>query len=316
MRLTHPSASIIASQLVEQQPVDRTCTASDEEACKPDRCRGAVEAATSTPITHTTGSHAQAMVSIGPHCSIRCTSPVQRSPRHHQQQQQPLLRKRQAGQSACPYHDHETMTISLVGQANLYGCPARAVLPQRSHRNASPSQGRSREDADRSRANDGYVRLVSVIPAVGRQHGKVQFADRSGATEQQEAAAPVRCPEPAAAAAAASNSTRRAALAQLRMARRRQQQLLPAEIEQHISEKMCGRKKQGCGADWSSRRMQDTRQLFLGDSGDDDSGLRTLSLQLPNHAALHIALLLCSLPALTCCMYCSTMQAVTHAFIT
>lgn len=286
MRLTHPSAGIIASQLVEQQPVDRTLTTSDEEACKPDRCRGAVAAATSTGTTHASGSHAQDMVSIGPHGSIRCTSPVQRSPGH--QQQQPG--KRQAGHSACPFHDHDSMTISLVGQANVYGSPARAVSPQRSHRNASPSQSRYREDADRSCANDAYVRLVSVTPAVGRQHGKVQFAKRSGASEQQEsAAAPVRCPEPAA-AAAASSSTRRAALAQLRMARRRQQQLLPAEVEQHISEKMCSRKKQGRGADWSSRRLQDRKQLFLGDSGDHETGLSTLSLQPFDHAVAVTAL--------------------------
>ena len=273
MRLTHPSAGVIASQQAEQQAVDRTLSTLDQEACKPDRCLGAVAAATSTAIPHGSSSHAQDMVSVGPHGSIRCTSPVQRSPRLHQQQRQQQEqppRKRQAGQSACPYHDHETMTISLVGQANVYGSPARAVSPQRTHRNASPRQGRSQETADCSSANDAYVRLVSVTPAVGRQqqHGKVQFADRSGATQQQATAAPVRCPEPA---AACSSSSRRAALAQLRMARRRQQQLLPADVEQRISEKMCARKKQGCGAEWSSRKVQDRRQLVLSDAGDHES---------------------------------------------
>lgn len=266
MRLTHPSAGVIG-QTVEEQPVDRTLT-SHEETCKPDRCSGAVAAATSPAGNGDCSDHAQNTVSVGPHGSIRCISPVQRSPRqqkqkHLQQQQQP--RTGHAGQLACPYPNHETMTISLVGQANLYGSPARAVSPQRSHKHASPSRGT--ENADHSCANDAYVRLVSVRPAVGRQQqGKVQPVDESEATQQQRQKAPVRCPEPA---AAASSSNRTAALAQLRMARRRQQQLSPADVEQHISEKMCARTRPtGCGANWSSRKKQERQQWFLSDAGE------------------------------------------------
>ena len=266
LRLTHPSAGVIASQPPGEQPVDRTLN-SHEQSCKPDRCSGAVAAATSPAVTGDCYGHAQNMVSVGPHGSIRCTSPMQRSPRQQQQQpQQQPPKKKHAGQLACPYHDHETMTISLVGQANMYGSPARAVSPQRSHKNALPS--RSRESADhQSCGNDAYVRLVSVRPAVGRQQqDKGQPGDKSEATQQQRQATPVRCPEPA---AAASSSNRRAALAQLRMARRRQQQLSPADVELHVSEKMGARKKPaGCGANWSSRKLRDRQQRFLSDSGE------------------------------------------------
>ena len=258
MRLTHPSAGVVASQPVGEQVVDRTLS-SHEESCKPDRCSGAIAAATATAVTGCSVGLAQETVSVGPHGSIRCTSPLQRSPGRQQQLQQP--KKRHAGRSGCADHDCETMTISLVGQANVYGSPARAVSPQRPHGDVSPSPGRG--NADHSCANDAYVRLVSVRPAVGRQqHGKEQLSDRSGATQQQQAA-PVRCPEPA----AASSGNRKAALAQLRTARRRQQ-LLPADVEQHIAEKMCARKKQGCGANWSSRKMQERQQPFLSDSGE------------------------------------------------
>lgn len=273
IRLTHPSAGVIG-QTVEEQPVDRTLT-SHEEACKPDRCSGAVAAATSPAGNGDCSNHAQNMVSVGPHGSIRCTSPVQRSPRqqkqqYHQQQQQKQQQlqssNKRAGQLPCLYHDHETMTISLVGQANVYGSPARAVSPQRgSHKHASPSSGV--ENADHSCGNDAYVRLVSVRPAVERQQqGRVQPVDRSEAIQQERQRAPVRCPEPA---AAASSSNRTAALAQLRMARRRQQQLSPADVEQHISEKMSARSKPaGCGANWSSRKKQERQQRFLSDAGE------------------------------------------------
>ena len=268
LRLTHPSAGVIASQPLGEQPVDRTLT-SHEETCKPDRCSSAIAAATSPAVTGDCLSHTQHMVSIGPHGSIRCTSPLLPSPRQQwpqQQQQQQPPKKRHAGQSACPYHDHETMTISLVGQANVYGSPARAVSPQRSHKN--PSHRHGRESSDHSCANDAYVRLVSVRPTVGRQQqDKVQPDDKSEPTKQQRQAAPVRCPEPA--AAAASSSSRKAALAQLRMARRQQRQLLPADVEQRVSEKMGGRKKPaGCGANWSSRKLQDRQHRSLSDSGD------------------------------------------------
>lgn len=268
MRLTHPSAGVIG-QTVEEQPVDRTLT-SHEETCKPDRCSGAVAAATSPAGNGDCSDHAQNMVNVGPYGSIRCTSPVQRSPRqqkhnHQQQQQQPPPRNRHAGQLPCPYHDHETMTISLVGQANVYGSPTRAVSPQRPHKNASPS--RATENTDHSCGNDAYVRLVSVRPAVGRQQqGKVQPVDKAEATQQQRQKAPVRCPEPA---AAASSSNRTAALAQLRMARRRQQQLSLADVQQHINENMCARQKPtGCGANWSSRKKQERQQRFLSDAGE------------------------------------------------
>ena len=265
LRLTHASAGVIASQPLGEQPVDRTLT-SHEETCKPDRCSGAVAAATGLAVTGDCSHHAPNMVSIGPHGSIRCTSPLQRSSTQQQQLQQPSPKKRHAGQSACPYHDHETMTISLVGQANVYGSPARAVSPQRSQKNASPS--RSRESGDHSCANDAYVRLVSVRPAVGRlQQDKVQPGETSEPTQQQRQAAPVRCPEPA---AAASSSNQRAALAQLRMTRRQQRQLLPADVEQHVKEKMGARKRPaGCGANWSSRKLQERSQQFLSDSGED-----------------------------------------------
>ena len=266
MRLTHPSAGVIASQPVGQQPVDRTLT-SHEETCKPDRCSGAVAAATSPAAIGDCLEHAQNMVIVGRHGSIRCTSPLQRSPKQQVMQQtvQQQPKKRHAGQSASPYHDHETMTISLVGQANLYGSPARAVSPQRPLKDASPSQGR--ESGDHRCENDAYIRLVSVRSAVGRQqHCKVQPGDKSEATQQHRQAAPVRCPEPA---AAASSSNRRDALAQLRMARRRQQQLSPANVEQHVNEKMGARKKPtGCGANWSSRKVQERQQKFLSDSGE------------------------------------------------
>ena len=276
MRLTHPSAGVIG-QTVQGQPVDRTLT-SLEETCKPDRCSGAVAAATSPAGNGDCSDHAQNMVSVGPHGSIRCTSPLQRSPRQHkqkhlqqQQQQQKLQqqqppRNRHAGQLPRPYHDHETMTISLVGQANVYGSPARTVSPQRcSHKNVSPSRGT--ENADHSCGNDAYVRLVSMRPAVGRQQqGKVQPVDRSKAAQQQRQRLPERCPQPAAAAPSSSNRT--AALAQLRMARRRQQQLSPADVEQHISEKMCARQKPaGCGANWSSMKKQDRQQRLFSDAG-------------------------------------------------
>lgn len=257
LRLTHPSAAAISSQPVGQQPVDRTLT-SNEAACKLDRCSGAVAAASSNADAGGNTNYAQDMVSVGPHGTIRCTSPVQRSPRHTQQRQQPM--QKGAGQTPCPYHDHQTITVSLVGQANLYSSPAGAVSPQRSHRSASPSKVKG--TADHSCAADAYVRLVSVGSSVGtRRHDSMQCSDRSGA--QQQHTAPVRCPEPA----AASSSSRKAALAQLRMARRRQQQLYPADVEQRVSQKMCARKKQGSEAGWSSRKTQDKQQAFLSDAG-------------------------------------------------
>lgn len=253
LRLTHPSAAVITSQLVEEQPVDRTLTSS-EEACKPDRCSGAVAAAISND--HTGGgnaAHSQDMVSLGPNGSIRCTSPVQRSPRPQEQQQ----KKRHATKSPCPYHDHETITVSLVGQANMYAAPARAISPQRSHRNGSPSK---RQDGVDSCADGAYVRLVSVRPALGQQHGDLQNYGRSA----QQQAAPSRCSDPA----AASDGSRKAALAQLRMARRRQQKLLPAEVQQQISAKMHARTKQGSKNHWSSRKSPEKQQEILSDAGE------------------------------------------------
>ena len=80
LRLTHPQATVVGQPL-DQQPVDRTVT-SHEEACKPDRCSGAVVAATG-------GAPADSMqdvLSVGPHGSIRCISPMQHSHRPQQQQ--------------------------------------------------------------------------------------------------------------------------------------------------------------------------------------------------------------------------------------
>ena len=240
--------------------MDRTLPSSGA-ICKPDRCSG-LATASASPGGHT--AHHQDMVSVGLDGTIRCSSPVRRSPRAHQQQQR-QLKKRHAAQSACLYHDHETLTVSLVGQANVYGSPARAVSPQRSHR----KPGKQQESGGPSCAAGVYVRLVSVGPSLGSfQPGGLQCSDGRGRQEQQHAASgPMRCPDPA----AASRGSRAAALAQLRRARRQQQQQqqqqLPCDVEQQVAEKMCGRRKQGSGNHWSSRKAHKRQHTFLSDSG-------------------------------------------------
>ncbi|DBA67288.1 TPA: hypothetical protein ACH3X2_001593 [Trebouxia sp. C0005] len=251
LRLTHPSSPLLSRQLIGQQAVDRTLTSS-AEACKPDRCSGAVAAATN--VAHDViSAH---MVSLGPHGSVRCTSPVHRSPEAKQH------KKRQLGSAPCPYHDRETITVSLVQESGLYTPPERSVSPQRSQRGHSPAKQRG-DSACSGGSSDSYIRVVAVGPAVAKhQHRSGQCCDKQDA-RQQHAATPQRSPEPAAAAAQGS---RKAALTQLRTARRRQQQqLTPADVEQEVGERMCGRNKQGAGAHWSSRKAQKEQQMALSD---------------------------------------------------
>lgn len=253
LRLTHPSSPLLSRQLIGQQAVDRTLTSS-AEACKPDRCSGAVAAATN--VAHDViSAH---MVSLGPHGSVRCTSPVHRSPEAKQH------KKRQLGSAPCPYHDRETITVSLVQESGLYTPPERSVSPQRSQRGHSPAKQRG-DSACSGGSSDSYIRVVAVGPAVAKhQHRSGQCCDKQDA-RQQHAATPQRSPEPAAAAAQGS---RKAALTQLRTARRRQQQqLTPADVEQEVGERMCGRNKQGAGAHWSSRKAQKEQQMALSDQG-------------------------------------------------
>ncbi len=259
LRLTHPSSSLLGRQLIDQQAVDRTMTSS-AEACKPDRCSGAVAAATNgaNNAHDIISAH---MVSVGPHGSIRCTSPVHRSLEAQQH------KKRQLSSAPCPYHDHETITISLVQESGLYTPPERSVSPQRSQRGHSPAKQRG-DSACSGGGHDSYVRIVAVGPAVVKhQHRSGQGCDKQDA-RQLHAATPQRCPEPAAAAAAAAQGSRKAALTQLRIARRRQQQqLTPADVEQAVAERMCARNKQGAGAHWSSRKVQKEQQMALSDLG-------------------------------------------------
>ncbi|KAL0028514.1 hypothetical protein WJX77_011256 [Trebouxia sp. C0004] len=249
LRLTHPSATLLGRQLIGQQAVDRTLTG-NAEACKPDRCSGAVAAATN-------GAHdviSAHMVSVGPHGSIRCTSPVHRSPRAQQH------KKRQLSSAPCLYHDHETITVSLVQESGLYTPPERSVSPQRWQRGHSPAKQRT-DSACIGGGSDSYVRVVAVGPAVAK-HRSGQRCDKQDAP-QQHAATPQWCPEPAAAAAQGS---RKAALTQLRIARcRQQQQLTPADVEQEVAERMCARNKQSTGAHWSSRKAQKEQQMALSD---------------------------------------------------
>ena len=255
LRLTHPSSSLLGRQLIGQQAVDRTMTSS-AEACKPDRCSGAVAAATNgaNNAHDIISAH---MVSVGPHGSIRCTSPVHRSPEAQQH------KKRQLGSAPCPYHDHETITVSLVQESGLYTPPERSVSPQRSQRGHSPAKQRG-HSACSGGGSDSYVRVVAVGPAVAKhQHRSGQCCDKQVA-RQQHAATPRRCPEPAAAAAA--QGSRKAALTQLKIARRRQQQqLTPADVEQEVADRMYARNKRGAGAHWSSRKAQ--QQMALSDLG-------------------------------------------------
>ena len=253
LRLTHPSSPLLGRQLIGEQAVDRTLT-SNAEACKPDRCSGAVAAATN-------GAHdviSAHLVSLGPHGSIRCTSPVHRSPEVQQH------KKRQLGSAPCPYHDHETITVSLVQESGLYTPPERSVSPQRLQRGHSPAKQRG-DNACSGGGIDSYVRVVAVGPAVAKhRHKSGQCCDKQDA-RQQHAATPQRCPEPTAAAAQGS---RKAALTQLRIARRRQQQpLTPADVEQEVGEMMSGRNKQGAGAHWSSRKAQKEQHMALSDLG-------------------------------------------------
>lgn len=252
LRLTHPSSPLLGRQLIGQA-VDRTLT-SNAGACKPDRCSGAVAAATND-AHDVISAH---MVSVGPHGFVRCTSPVHRSPKAQQH------KKRQLGSAPCPYHDHETITVSLVQESGLYTPPERYVSPQRSQRGHSPAKPRG-DNACSGSGSDSYVRVVAVGPAVAKhQHRSGQCCDKQY-VRQQHAATPQRCPEPAAAAAQGS---RKAALTQLRIARRRQQQqLTPADVEQEVAERMCARNRQGAGAQWSSRKAQKEQQMALSDLG-------------------------------------------------
>ncbi len=256
LRLTHPSSPLLGRQLIGQQAVDRTLT-SNAGACKPDRCSGAVAAATNDAkdAHDVISAH---VVSVGPHGFVRCTSPVHRSPKAQQH------KKRQLGSAPCPYHDHETITVSLVQESGLYTPPERYVSPQRSQRGHSPAKPRG-DNACSGSGSDSYVRVVAVGPAVAKhQHRSGQCCDKQD-VRQQHAATPQRCPEPAAAAAQGS---RKAALTQLRIARRRQQQqLTPADVEQEVAERMCARNKQGAGAQWSSRKAQKEQQMALSDLG-------------------------------------------------
>lgn len=255
LRLTHPSAVLLGKQMMGQQAVDRTF-ASDAEACKPDRCSGAVAAATND-VDDGNDTVSRHMVNVGPQGSIRCTSPVQRSPRAEQHN------KRQSGSAPCPYHDHETITVSLVPESGLYNPPERSVSPQRSQRGQSPVKQRDGNSCS-SRGSDAYVRVVAVGPAVGKHsHGSGQCLDQQE-PRQQRAAALQRCPEPA----AASTASRKHALAQLRMARRKQQQLTPADVEQQVADRMSARSKQGGGSEWSSRKAQKEQHSGLSELGE------------------------------------------------
>lgn len=258
LRLTHPSAALVGKQLVGQQPVDRTLTG-NADACKPDRCSGTVVAAISDAEHGNNVSNAY-MVSVGPHGSIRCSSPVLRSPRVQQQ------KKRQAANAPCPYHDRETITVSLVRESGMYTPPQKSVSPQRNRR--SPSLAKHKDVIAHScKDGESYVRVVAVGPAVGgHKHGPGRWSDKQDAQHQQHGAMPQRCPEPA---AAASQSSRRNALAQLRMARhRQQQQLVPADVQQQVNDKMSDRSKQGAGAQWSSRKANKEQHSSLSELGE------------------------------------------------
>ena len=237
LRLTHPSAAALSNQQQPQQPVDRTL-ASHDNMCKPDRCSGAVVATTEGQ----NGGNAVTahIVNITPHGSVRCSSPAARSPRQQQ------LKKRQMASSPCPYHDRETITVSLVSESGLYTPPEGSVSPQHS-RHCSPQR---QQETGPGVDDDRYVRLVAVGPAVGKhQHGSEQCGERQDA--KQRHARPQRCPEPAVAA----QGSRKLALAKLRTARRQAQQpLTAADVHQRVADKMSGRKKQGAAAQWSSRK--------------------------------------------------------------
>ena len=236
---------------------------SSAEACKPDRCSGAlVDATNDAEAGNASGCH---MVSVSPHGSVRCSSPALRSPGQQQH------RKRHLAAAPCPYHDHETLTVSIVRESGMYTPPEKAVSPQRSRRSASPAkqlQGDVKVGGYGYSGSDAYVRVVAVGPALTKhQHGASQGFNRQASQQQQQhASTPQRCPEPAAAAAAQGG--RKSALAQLRLARRKQQQLTPADVQKQVADKMSSRNKQGAGAQWSSRKAQKEPHVCLSELGE------------------------------------------------
>ena len=212
------------------------------------------------------------VVSVGPAGSIRCTSPPLRSPRQQQQQQ------RQTPKAACPYHDHETITVSLVRKAGLYNPPGKSLSPQRSQRGSQVRQRDASIDAPGC-PDEAYARFVAVGSSVGQQqhgsgHSCVKHKHEGhqhgsgqplGKQERQQGAATLdRCPEPA----AASSGSRKCALAQLRMARRRQCQATAADVEQQVAARMIARDKTG-GSPWSSRKVHKGQHVWLNDNGED-----------------------------------------------
>ncbi|KAL0031718.1 hypothetical protein WJX79_003002 [Trebouxia sp. C0005] len=115
-----------------------------------------------------------------------CTSPVHRSPEAKQH------KKRQLGSAPCPYHDRETITVSLVQESGLYTPPERSVSPQRSQRGHSPAKQRG-DSACSGGSSDSYIRVVAVGPAVAKhQHRNKQgagahWSSRKAQKEQQMA---------------------------------------------------------------------------------------------------------------------------------
>lgn len=293
------------------QTADRT-TAQPVHLLKPDRC--------TVDIAGPQSQDAQHVVSIGPHGTIRCSVPGLASPRPtataqhgghqhdlHQSSRRvsPLRSKQQQGaKHLCPYHQRDTITVSLVNQPDLLTPPSRAVSPHRSQRGHTAQAATSAADAANTK---GYVRMVAVGPgycspqatasaqcdrlyssqpreqqqvhigprccpdaSAPAQCGKPCIRQPKGHQCQQQCPAePERCPEPA----AASPAGRKAALAQLRMTRRRQQSGVVSK--QKVQECMAARQRQGPGQQWSSSRKAAEHSGPLNDLGKQGTALHS-----------------------------------------
>lgn len=258
LRVTHPAAQVAASHMVAHA-ADGTHHAY-AQALQPDRCAARVVHGNASPA-EADPSYAHHVVSIGPQGSIRCSVPASASLR-----QEPL-QKGGKGSQPCPYHQRETITVSLVNEADLLTPPSRAVSPQRSQRRHAAQAGTTPSAGDSSRP---YVRMVAVGP--GYSHATPATAAHSSrqsgqeAQQQQEPAGTTCCPEPAAASAAG----RKLALAQLRLSRRRQ---MPGTVtRQMVEDHMPARSRQGPSKQWSSRRkpQNDSEALSLNDLGEQN----------------------------------------------
>ena len=260
---------------------------------------------------------AQHIVSLGPRGSIRCSVPGLAHARHPSAAVQDGVKTtqqcnmRQASpvsgrhmKQACPSHQRDNITVSLVNEPHLLTPPRRAVSPQRSQRGCAAQQCNTSPDAASSKP---YVRMVAIGPGYSKPVATASAqCDRqcSSQSQRQQHQSDVRagcCSKPTAASAqqerqygcqlkeqqwqqqqqqqqgcasparcpnpaAASVAGRKAALAQLRMTRGRQQSSIGSK--QQVQQCMSARDRQGSGQQWSSRRKTAEQPTTLNDLGE------------------------------------------------